>query len=209
MDISERIAAGLSHGSVLGAVTYLPAKVTAPGIVRQAGVERMLTLGALDPAHEDAAQWAESVLRNAGIAVERSPDVRSAIWTKSIAFTAFAGAQCAFRLPSGGILQDADASALFDGLIREGQSLAAAVGVSVPEDLHQRLHAALAAYPYDHTISLYDDLQAGRPLELDTTLGALVALGERLGVPTPMTSRAFEAIRPFAAGSSGSAASQP
>lgn len=135
------------------------------------------------------------------MAVERSPDVRSAIWIKGIAFNALAGAQCASQRPSGGILQDPETGALFDGLVREGAALAAAVGAHVPAGQVEKLRAVLADCPPTHTVSLYDDLVAGRPLELETTIGALLTLGERLGVPRPATRQAYEAIRPFAAGS--------
>lgn len=200
MDISERVAARLGQGTVLGATTYLPVKRVAPGVVHQAGDEKRIALGALEPAHEAAATHTLELLRQADINAELSPDIRSEVWIKAIGFGAFAGAQCASRLPVGAMLQDAETRGLFDGLVREGMQLAAATGVSVPPDLVERLRAVLASYPPQHTVSLYDDLVAGLPLELETTVGAMVSLGRRLGIPAPMTQRAYDAIRPYANG---------
>jgi ketopantoate reductase len=93
MDISERIAARLPRGTVLGALTYLPAKLTAPGVVHQAGEERRLVPGPLRPQQEAAARRTLALLQAAGINAELSASVQSEIWTKFIAYLAFVGAQ--------------------------------------------------------------------------------------------------------------------
>jgi 2-dehydropantoate 2-reductase len=85
MDISERIAAGLGRGAVPGATTYLPAKLVEPGVVHQAGEERRLVLGPLQPQQEPAARRALALLREADINAELSPAVQTEIWSKFIA----------------------------------------------------------------------------------------------------------------------------
>lgn len=200
MDISERIGAGLGSGTVLGALTYIPAKTTEPGVVHQAGEEQRLILGALEPAHEQLARSTLNLLQKAGINAELSPSVQTELWIKFMAYLAFAGAQCTSRLQVAEMLEDPDTSALFDDIIREGGALSGASGASVPPGQVEKLRAIVASNPPGHNVSMFNDLQAGRPLEFDTTLGAVVALGERLGVPIPALRRAYEAIKPFAAG---------
>jgi 2-dehydropantoate 2-reductase len=103
-------------------------------------------------------------------------------------------------LPISEMLQDSQAGPLFDDMIREGEALVDATGAQLAPGQVERLRAVVASYPPGHNVSMFDDLVAGRPLELDTTLGAVLSLGERLGIPTPATRRAYERIQPFAAG---------
>lgn len=200
MDIAERVADGLGRGTVLGGLTYLPAKHPRPGVITQTGEAKRLVLGPLSPEQTEAAQRTATLLQGAGINAEYSESVRSEIWTKYIGYVAFAGTQCTSRRPIKQMLSEADSATLFQQLVREGQALAMAKGVPTAPDLLERLTAVVAGYPPGHNVSMFDDMQQGRPLELETTIGAAVQLGERLGVPTPGCARAYEALRPHAAG---------
>ena len=79
IDSAERLSALTEAQGVLGGLTYLPATMTAPAIVRQQGEEKPILLGALNTNDEPAAATATAVLDAAGIAVEQHADIRVAL----------------------------------------------------------------------------------------------------------------------------------
>jgi 2-dehydropantoate 2-reductase len=200
MDIAERIAAVVGRGIVLGALTYLPASVPEPGLVRQAGDEMVLMLGALAREQAAEADDAARLLRDAGINAVLCEDIRVEIWNKFIMFMALAGAQGITRLITKDMAADPEAMALYEALVVEGEALARAAGVAVPEGMPEKMRALLATFPSNHSASMLRDVEQGKPLELETIHGAALRLGERLGVATPATRRVYETLKPLADG---------
>ena len=54
--------------------------------------------------------------------------------------------------------------------------------------------------PPTHRASMYYDLEAGKPMELEDLVGVVVRLGEKYGVPTPLTFAMYAALKPYANG---------
>ena len=71
------------------------------------------------------------------------------------------------------------------GASSECAAVAAALGVELPVSIERRLEAALAVG--DHKTSMLQDLEAGKPLELDCMTGAVVEIADLVGVPVPST----------------------
>jgi 2-dehydropantoate 2-reductase len=63
--------------------------------------------------------------------------------------------------------------------------VAAKLGIELPISIEQRMAGAEKVGA--HKTSMLQDLEAGRPLELEPIVGATVELGDRLGVPMPAT----------------------
>ena len=200
MDIPERISAILGRGIVLGGLTYLPANVPVPGVVRQSGDEKPLLLGPLAPEQEQSARATAALLQDAGICSMLSADIQKDIWTKFIGFLALAGTQGVSRRTVGPMLASQDTLALFKELVGEGEALAMAAGVGVEAGMAKPLADWVAQYPEHHKASMLQDLENGKPLELESTHGAAIRLGEKLGVSTPACRRVYEALKPYAAG---------
>jgi 2-dehydropantoate 2-reductase len=79
----------------------------------------------------------------------------------------------------------AQVSALVRDVMRETEAVAARLGIELPISVDQRI--AGAAKVGAHKTSMLQDVEAGRPLELDPVVGAVLELGERLGIPMPAT----------------------
>jgi 2-dehydropantoate 2-reductase len=80
-------------------------------------------------------------------------------------------------------------------VMREAAAIGARIGCPIeetPEDRH-RVTARLGAFK----TSMLQDVEAGRPIELDALLGAVVELGQRVGVPAPCTEALFGLARLF------------
>ena len=70
-------------------------------------------------------------------------------------------------------------------------------GIEIPEDALQRSRALLDSLPAAATTSLQRDVMEGRPSELDAQAGALVRLGEKAGVATPLHTFIYHSLLPM------------
>src|SRR5262249_6595924 len=90
---------------------------------------------------------------------------------------------------TGGTLEELarhpDTAAVVRGIMTETEAVAGRLGIDMPVSIDQRM--ARAEKGGAHKTSMLQDLEAGPPLELEAVVGAVVELGERLGVPMPAT----------------------
>jgi 2-dehydropantoate 2-reductase len=70
-------------------------------------------------------------------------------------------------------------------VMKETESVAQRLGIELPISIDQRI--AGAAKVGEHKTSMLQDVEAGRPMELDGVVGAVIELGDRLGIPMPAT----------------------
>ncbi len=75
----------------------------------------------------------------------------------------------------------------------EAEAVAAKLGMELPVTIDQRI--AGAEKVGEHKTSMLQDLEAGRPMELEAIVGAVVELGDQLGVPMPHTRTVYAAAR--------------
>ncbi len=83
------------------------------------------------------------------------------------------------------LARDPDVSRVVRALMAETEAVAGRLGIELSISIDQRMAGAEKVGA--HKTSMLQDLEAGRPLELEAIVGAVVELGERLGVPTPAT----------------------
>ena len=86
------------------------------------------------------------------------------------------------------------------GILDEGIAVAIANEIAIPDTLGQEFKTLFDKLPPDYRASMYHDLAGGRRMELDDTIGVIVRLGEKLGVPTPLTFAAYASLKPYADG---------
>jgi 2-dehydropantoate 2-reductase len=90
---------------------------------------------------------------------------------------------------TGGTLEEMvrhpDVSRLVRNVMTETEAVAAKLGVELPVSIDQRMAGAEKVGA--HKTSMLQDYEAGRPMELEAVVGAVVELGERLGVAMPAT----------------------
>lgn len=206
---------GLTGGAVLAdrfgtdrlalGVTWVPATVTAPGRVRHTGAVRRVVYGPARP-RPSAPLPAPLVAladtgRAGGLEMELLPDPAPAIWEKLIVLAPFHGVSALTRLPLGGWIATPETRALYAAGLAEAAAVGRAEGVALADDIVARSLAFSTDTADPATrASMLDDIEAGRPLELDASLGELVARGARAGVPTPTLSLLRALLLPRRAG---------
>ena len=87
------------------------------------------------------------------------------------------------------MVRDPEVSALVRDIMTEVEAVAARLGIDLPVSIEQRI--AGAEKVGKHKTSMLQDLEAGRPLELEAVVGAVVEIGERLGVAMPHTKSVY------------------
>ena len=196
----ERIAAvdpdgallgALPARSVIGSVVYMGVARTAPGVVRWTSGNKFVLGEAVGVPRERTEQVA-AVLRHSGFDVTVTDDIRGEIWTKLIGNAAFNPLSVIARARIDELMNDAGLGRVALRVMHEVAAVAAAAGAPSGMDIEQRfaINAELGAF----RTSMLQDYEAGRALELGGLVDAVVEIGSRLGVETPMT----EALGAFA-----------
>ena len=200
IDSAEHLSALTEAKGILGGLTYLPATVTAPGVVRQQGEEKPIILGALNASDATAAATVTAVLDAAGIAVQQHSDIRVALWMKFMLTIGTMGVQSVTGRGFGLTREDPHTRALYFECMGEVASLAKRSGIALPVDAQTQLMAKVDSYPAGAKASMLQDLERGRPLELDAMHGTVVRLGKTLGIPTPANQFIYSALKLRATG---------
>ena len=121
----------------------------------------------------------------AGLQAPVRADIRAEIWVKLWGNLSFNPISALTGATLAEIVEDEGTRALARAMMVEAEAIAGKLGVQLPIDVDQRI--AGAGKVGAHKTSMLQDLEAGRPMELEAIVGAVVELGERLGVSMPAT----------------------
>ncbi len=177
---SERVALG---------TTTLGATLLAPGVAR-AGGQGPVTLGS----HPRIAPLAD-LLAAAGFDVRMAEDVAGLAWGKLVINAAINPLTALLRAPNGALLARPDARKLMSLAAVEAAAVGIAQGLRLPFDDAATAAEDVARRTAANHSSMFQDVQRGRPTEIDAICGAVVQAGERLGVPTPVNRTLWLLVR--------------
>jgi 2-dehydropantoate 2-reductase len=195
----ERIGRVVGQEHVIGGTTYVSSKIEAPGVIKEIW-DHKAYLGELDGKASLRTEQLLKSFKRAEVAVEIPPDIQVAMWGKLLSVSAFTAVCCVTRLPGAVLNAYPEISALFWGAMEEGLMVARASGVAMPEHFMDRMRDVAAGLNPMMRPSMYYDLEAGKPLELEDMIGVVVRLGKKHGVPTPLTFALYAALKPYVDG---------
>jgi 2-dehydropantoate 2-reductase len=177
VDNAERLRAVVPQ-EVAAAVVYVATEMAGAGHVKHHGRGELVIEPT--PASTEAAR----VLREAGVAVELSDNVRGALWSKLILNCAYNALSAITRLPYGQVVQGEGIAAVLKDLVAECLAVAQADGARVPPGIEAAVERLPGTMPAQYS-STSQDLVRGKPTEIDYLNGYVVRRGEALGIPTP------------------------
>lgn len=196
----ERLAELIGWPHVAGGVAYVLTGIAEPGVIRHSGGPTRMAFGEMDGRRTPRLEAFLAACQRAGFQAELSSSIRTELWAKYAFICAQAGLTGAARKPIGVVRETPPTWELFREVIEEVERVARAEGVPLPNDLVERqLAVAQNLEPTDYA-SLYDDLAAGRRLELDALHGELVRRAARVGVPVPVSRVLYALLLPWAGG---------
>ncbi|MDP9223157.1 MAG: oxidoreductase, partial [Actinomycetota bacterium] len=165
-------------------VMYCSAEIISPGVIRHVEGTKFV-IGEPSGEVSDRCRSIAKVFVTGGLKSSATGDIREQIWLKLIGNVAFNPVSALTRSTLGEMAESQDLRLLLRRMMEEAVNVATALGVSLPLSIDKRLEGGLAVG--DHKTSMLQDLEAGRPLELDCLTGALAELAELLNVPVPYT----------------------
>ena len=182
LDPDGAMIRALDPKQLVGCVVHSSGEVTAPGLVHHTS-GRTFILGELDGAATPRLQAIGAALDGAGLDAKLSPRIRDDVWTKLIGNTSFNPVAAL----TGALMSEINASPGLLELIRrmmvEGMQVAEALGARITLSIDDRL--ALSRSLGAAKISMHQDIEKGRPLEIDAIVTVVCELGRKVGVATP------------------------
>ncbi len=192
VDPGGAIAAAIEPRRVVGGLVYFAVEMEAPGMVRHIGGQRV-SIGEPDGTRSERCRGIAQALIAAGLRCPVTTHIREEIWVKILGNAAFNPISVLTGATLAGMAADPEVTALARAIMREAEAVAARLGMKLPVSIEQRL--AGAAKVGEHKTSMLQDLEAGRPLEIEAVVGAVLELGARLEAPMPATQAVYACAR--------------
>jgi 2-dehydropantoate 2-reductase len=182
----DYLRAAYDPSQIMGGVSYVATTIDRPGVIRQTGPMQRLIFGEFDGTRSTRGEALLAACLTGGINAELSTDIRREIWQKYVFLCGLSGTTTTIRSPIGPIRENPQTRAFLLDVMREVVAVGRAHGVGLDEDYaEQRLQFA-DGVAYDMTSSMHHDLERGNRLEVRWLAGGVVALGQKVGVPTPL-----------------------
>ena len=177
---------------VIGCVVYPSCEVIEPGVIKHIEGDRF-TLGEPSGERTERISALSDALRNAGLKAPIKKDIRTEIWVKLWGNLSFNPISALTGATLDVICQNTATRAIARAMMLEAQAIAEALGVRFPIDVDKRIAAAEAVGA--HKTSMLQDLERGRPMEIEALVGAVAELGRLVGVSTPMIDTILGLVR--------------
>ena len=167
---------------VLGCVVYPAAEVLEPGVIKHIEGNRF-SLGEPDGSKSDRALKLSKVLSEAGLKAPVRPKLRDEIWVKLWGNLSFNPISALTHATLDVLCTDIGTREVVRKMMLEAQSIAEKLGVKFPIDVERRIDGGAAVGA--HRTSMLQDLDQGRPMEIDALVTSVQELGRITKTPTP------------------------
>lgn len=176
------IAKNIEADRVIGCVVYPATEIAAPGVIRHIEGDRF-PVGELDGSESDRVKMVSDMFVNAGLKSPVLINIRSEMWLKLWGNLTFNPISALTHSTLVDICQYPLTRSLAAAMMTEAQTIANKLGIEFRVPLEKRI--AGAEKVGKHKTSMLQDVEAGRALEIDALVGAVVELGKLTGTPTP------------------------
>ncbi|MGZ4825395.1 MAG: 2-dehydropantoate 2-reductase, partial [Terriglobales bacterium] len=197
------VSSAIPPRQVVGSIIYFATDITEPGVIRHTEGSR-ISLGEPDGTRSERTKQIADALISSGLRCPITTHIRQEIWVKILGNVVFNPISALTGATLVQMAQHPEVSRIVREVMRETETLGNKLGFTLPITIEQRI--AGAAKVGEHKTSMLQDLEAGRPLELDAIVGAVVELGERLKVPMPHTETIYATAKLLSEARSGNVA---
>jgi 2-dehydropantoate 2-reductase len=195
VEAATQLAAVLGERHVLGGFCRLGSHILGPGHIHHDGADPYVAFGELDNRpSQRAEQLRQAFARAAGVTAEIPPDIQAATWEKLLLIASLSGVGAVTRAPVGIVRGVPEARQLLEEAMHEVLVVAWARGIPLSDAAVDRTLAFIDDLPPEVTASMQRDIMEGRPSELAWQNGAVVRLGQEVGVSTPTHSFIYRSL---------------
>ncbi|MFZ6655445.1 2-dehydropantoate 2-reductase [Undibacterium sp. TJN19] len=176
------VSAHIDVAKVIGCIIYPACEIIAPGVIQHIEGNRF-SLGEIDGSDTPRIRALADALRQAGFKAPISSDIRSEIWLKLWGNLSFNPISALTHATLVDICEFAPVRELVARMMREGQLIGEKLGVNFKVSIDKRIAGAAAVGK--HKTSMLQDIEAGRPIELEALVGTVIEMGKITDTPTP------------------------
>jgi 2-dehydropantoate 2-reductase len=184
VDPGGAVSNAIEARSVVGSLIYFATEIVEPGVIKHDEGNR-ISLGEPDGTRSDRLRQIAQALITSGLRAPITAHLRNEIWVKILGNVAFNPISALTGGTLAQMLREPQTKEVIRNIMVETETVANRLGVELPVSIEQRM--AGAEKVGEHKTSMLQDLEAGRPLELEAIVGAVLEIGERLQIPMPHT----------------------
>jgi 2-dehydropantoate 2-reductase len=186
------IASSIERRRVVGSLAYFSTDIVEPGVIHHTEGNR-ISFGEPDGTRSERARAVAEALIAAGFRCPITTRFRHEIWVKLLGNIAFNPISALTGATLEELVRHPDVSRVIREVMTETEAVAARLGIELPISIEQRMAGAEKVGA--HKTSMLQDLEAGRPMELEAIVGAVVELGDKLGAAMPATRALYAATK--------------
>ena len=186
------IAGAIDQSRIIGCVIYPSTAIVEPGVIEHIEGNRF-SPGALDGFSSDRCKRLAGALIAAGLRAPIRGHIRHDMWIKLLGNVVFNPMSALTGATLVEMVTHPETSATVRAVMAEADEVAQGLGVRLPFTVEQRMEGARKVGA--HKTSMLQDLEAGRPMELESVVGVVIELGEKLGLPMPLTRTLYSCAR--------------
>lgn len=192
VDPAGVISSAIEARRVVGSIVYFSTEIPSPGVIQHIEGNR-ISLGEPDGSRTDRSRKIAEALIASGLRCPVTTRIRHEIWVKVLGNASFNPVSALTRATLSQMVRDPGVGAVIRNIMEEVEAVSHKLGMELPVSIAQRI--AGAEKVGEHKTSMLQDLEAGRPMELEALVGAVVELGERVGLPMPCTRIVYDCTK--------------
>ena len=192
VDPGGAISRSLPAEQVIGSVVHLSSSIAAPGVIRR-GFGNVLIVG--EPSGERSGRLARVIkmLEQGGFTVKPTPEIQREVWLKLWGNMNMNPISALTGSTADAVLDDPLTAQLVRDMMEEAGAVGRALGIEMTMTAAERIAVTRELGVFK--TSMLQDLEGGRPLEIDALLGAPCEMGDRLGIPMPFSKAVLGLVR--------------
>jgi len=192
VDPGRVISRSIDPSRVIGCVVYPSTIISEPGVVEHIEGTRF-AIGEPDGSKSVRCRRLAAAFINAGLRCPIRSDIRHDMWVKLMGSVAFNPISALTRATLEEIVQCPGTRELATAIMTEAEAVARRLGIDMGISIEQRLEGA--GKVGHHKTSMLQDVETGRPPELESIVGAVVELGNKMGLALPCTRAVYACVK--------------
>jgi 2-dehydropantoate 2-reductase len=186
------ISRSIDLSRVIGCIVYPSTIVVEPGVVEHIEGTRF-AIGEPDGSKSDRCRQIADAFIKAGLRCPIRSDIRHDMWVKLMGSVAFNPISALTRATLAEIVRQPNTRDLASSIMTEAETVARRLGVDIGISIEQRLDGAEKVG--HHKTSMLQDIESGRPPELEAIVGSVVELGTKMGLSLPTTKAVYACVK--------------
>ncbi len=192
LDPNGVLEASIEASRIIGSIAYPAAEISEPGVIRHLEGNRF-PVGELDGSKSERVKSLSTMLVRAGFKAPVLTDIRAQIWLKAWGNLSFNPISALTGATLAAIARFPETRELAASMMREAQEIAGKLGITFRLTIEQRIAGAEGVG--EHKTSMLQDLETGKPLEVEALVGVFLELGRLTQTPTPSIDAVYACVK--------------